>query len=190
MACLHYKKPNQSSPSSLRSEAKQFGDVIQCDVMWIRVGKDKHPILSVIDQATKYQVATLLPSERGEHLVHGLERAWVKHFGVPTTLCSDEGRGWVGDTMNNWTSTNSVNHEVAPGEAHTRLALVERRHQVLQIFFCCERLSASMARSLHLSFICIPQSTRALDQGGVEPRQAVSPKALRPWTIPLRYSVG
>ena len=57
-------------------------------------------------------------------------------------------------------------------------------------FFCCERLSASMARSLHLSFICIPQSTRALDQGGVEPRQAVSPKALRPWTIPLRYSVG
>ena len=57
-------------------------------------------------------------------------------------------------------------------------------------FFFCERLSASMARSLHLSFICIPQSTRALDQGGVEPRQAVSPKALRPWTIPLRYSVG
>ena len=41
-----------------------------------------------------------------------------------------------------------------------------------------------------LSFICIPQSTRALDQGGIEPRQAVSPKALRPWTIPLRYSVG
>ena len=41
-----------------------------------------------------------------------------------------------------------------------------------------------------LSFICIPQSTRALDQGGVEPRQAASPKALRPWTIPLRYSVG
>ena len=33
-----------------------------------------------------------------------------------------------------------------------------------------------MARSLHLSFICIPQSTRALDQGGVEPRQAVSPR--------------
>ena len=45
-------------------------------------------------------------------------------------------------------------------------------------FFCCERLSASMARSLHLSFICIPQSTRALDQGGVEPRQAVSPRPL------------
>ena len=57
-------------------------------------------------------------------------------------------------------------------------------------FFCCERLSASMARSLHLSFICIPQSIRALDHGEVEPRQAVSPKALRPWTIPLRYSVG
>ena len=45
-----------------------------------------------------------------------------------------------------------------------------------KLIFCCERLSASMARSLHLSFICIPRSTRALDQGGVEPRQAVSPR--------------
>ena len=41
-----------------------------------------------------------------------------------------------------------------------------------------------------LRFLCSPQSTRALDQGGVEPQQAVSPEALRPWTIPLRYSVG
>ena len=30
--------------------------------------------------------------------------------------------------------------------------------------------------SLRLSFNCIPQSTHALDQGGVEPRQAVSPR--------------
>ena len=35
-----------------------------------------------------------------------------------------------------------------------------------------------MARSLHLSFICIPQSTRALDQGGVEPGKLSALKPL------------
>ena len=176
VACLRYKKPNQPSPSSLRSEAKQFGDVIQCDVMWIRVGKNKHPILSVIDQATKYQVATLLPSERGEHLIHGLERAWVKHFGVPTTLCSDEGRGWVGDAMNQWTSTNSVNHEVAPGEAHTRLALVERRHQVLrkalEIFLNDRNLDGTAGLRTALTYV-MPQINSAPTVAGFSPMQWV-----------------
>ena len=58
------------------------------------------------------------------------------------------------------------------------------------IFFVASAFRPVWPGRCDLSFICIPQSTRALDQGGVEPRQAVSPKALRPWTIPLRYSVG
>ena len=58
------------------------------------------------------------------------------------------------------------------------------------LFFVASAFRPVWPGRCDLSFICIPQSTRALDQGGVEPRQAVSPKALRPWTIPLRYSVG
>ena len=38
----------------------------------------------------------------------------------------------VGDQMEQWTNFNSVEHDVAPGEAHSRLALVERRHSVLR----------------------------------------------------------
>ena len=53
-----------------------------------------------IGQATKYIVTTLLHGERGEHLIHGFKRAWIRHFGLPQCLCTDEGRGWVGDEMN------------------------------------------------------------------------------------------
>ena len=43
--------------------------------------------------------------------------------------------------------------------------------------FLLERHLARVAWSLTvLNLICIPQSTHALDQGGVEPRQAVSPR--------------
>ena len=45
------------------------------------------------------------------------------------------------------------------------------------LFFLLERHLAQVAWSLSvLNLICIPQSTHALDQGGVEPRQAVSPR--------------
>ena len=52
-----------------------------------RVGSRKFPILSVIDQATKFQAAALLPGERGEDLVAALERCWVRHFGAPQNWC-------------------------------------------------------------------------------------------------------
>ena len=81
-----------------------------------------------------------------------------------------------------------ITRQAGPGLEMWLAGTPEEIEHLVQ-FFCCERLSASMARSLHLSFICIPQSTRALDQGGVEPRQAVSPKALRPWTIEIEHLV-
>ena len=55
------------------------------------------------------------------------ERRWVRHFAVLRTLWIDEGRGWCSDEFASWTT-----HEVFPGEAHTRLSVVERRHQVLR----------------------------------------------------------
>ena len=53
--------------------------------------------------------------------------------------------------------------------------------------FLCERHLGHVPWSLRLSFICIPQMTRALDQGGVEPRQADAvAKRYRPWPKGLR----
>ena len=53
-------------------------------------------------------------------------------FGPPQQLVTDEGRAWLGHDFENWTSVHGVDHIVAPGEPHERLALVERRHAVLR----------------------------------------------------------
>ena len=92
----------------------------------------KYPILSNIDMATKYQTATLLRQEKTDDFITGFERSWIAHFGPPATLVTDEGRGWLSDQMGEWTDAHSIFHEIAPGEAHTRLNLVERRHAVLR----------------------------------------------------------
>ena len=57
-------------------------------LLWIKCNTSakKFPILSVVEQATKYTVATLLHGEKGDDLIRGLERAWIRHFGLPRLL--------------------------------------------------------------------------------------------------------
>ena len=100
--------------------------------MWIKLQEKKFPILSMIDVATKYQAAAVIYGERSQDYLHALERGWIRHFGCPQVLVTDEGRGWASDEMLNWTSSMNIKHNMAPGEAHTRLSLVERRHAVLR----------------------------------------------------------
>ena len=126
-----YKKPNKASPAQLPT-ADSFNQVIQADVLWIKLGSKKYPILSVVDTSTKFQAASVLYGERTSDFLHALERGWIRHFGCPTTLITDEGRGWASDEMLTWTSDVNIQHMISPGEAHTRLGIVERRHAVLR----------------------------------------------------------
>ena len=56
----------------------------------------------------------------------------VAHFGVPGQLLTDEGRPWLSGIMDEWTTAHGLQHKVAPGEAHERLAIVERRHALIR----------------------------------------------------------
>eukprot|EP00435_Cladocopium_sp_Y103_P051490 s1436_g16.t1 len=57
--------------------------------MWIKVNDRKFPILSLLDQATKFQAAGVLHGERAEHLISVMERHWARHFDCPRTLLTD-----------------------------------------------------------------------------------------------------
>ena len=130
-ACERYKKPDAVPPAAV-DDVKEFNQQLQADVFWIKLQDRKVPILSVVDKATRFQAAGVLHSERSEDLQRVLERIWIRHFGCPKTLLTDEGRGWAGDQFQEWTTDHFVEHIIAPGEAHSRLALVERRHAILR----------------------------------------------------------
>ena len=110
----------------------QFNEVLQADVMWLRRGSQKYAVMSMVDSATRYTAAVLIRSEHTDNYIKALERAWIAHFGTPGSLLTDEGRGWLSTQMDEWTSAHNIKHVVSPGEAHERLALVERRHAVIR----------------------------------------------------------
>ena len=55
------------------------------------------------------------------------------------------------------------------------------------IVFCCERLSASMARSLHLKFSLCTTSNSHPGPGGSRTAASCQPQAWRPSAIPLQH---
>ena len=55
--------PNKPSPATLK-QPKEFGEAVQADVMWIKDGDGKVAVLSMVDLATKYQVAAVVMGER------------------------------------------------------------------------------------------------------------------------------
>ena len=130
-ACSKYKKPNAAAPSSFK-QSKEFNEILQADVFFIKLADKKFPVMSLVDTATRYCAATLLNNEQSEEYIRALERCWIRHFGPPQNLITDEGRPWLGGKFDEWTSAHGIHHKVAPGEAHERLAVVERRHAVLR----------------------------------------------------------
>ena len=175
VACQRYHKPNSPSPAQVATSTI-FNDTLQADVFWIKLGDKKFPILSMVDVATKYQAASVIYGERTQDFLHALERGWLRHFGCPQVLVTDEGRGWASDDMLNWTSSMNIKHVMAPGEAHTRLSLVERRHAVLrkavEIYLTDLKLSTVDGIRQALAYV-LPQVNASPTVAGFSPAQWV-----------------
>ena len=131
--CLRYHKPNQASPAAMPT-ASTFNVVVEADVMWLKILE--YPVLHVIDVATKYQAACVVHGERSQALLN---------FALT--------RDVVGPLMKCWATFTDLNlkHTVSPGEAHQKLGLVERYHQVLRKaaeVFMTDRNDVSLKGSL------------------------------------------
>ena len=175
VACQRYRKPNSAAPAAVPT-AKDFNQQVQADVLWIKDKETKYPILSMVDVGTRFQAACLIRGESSEFLIGALEKCWIRHFGVPRQLHTDEGRGWLGDPFQKWTTDKMIEHLVAPGEAHERLGLVERRHSILrkaiEVYTHDLGLSGTSGIKEALVYV-VPQINNTTNVAGFSPAQWV-----------------
>ena len=91
-------------------------------------------------------------------------------------LHTDEGRGWLGEQFQNWTTDRMIEHLVAPGEAHERLGLVERRHSILrkavEVYLHDLELSGPDGIKESLVYV-VPQINNTANVAGFSPSQWV-----------------
>lgn len=129
--CYHRAKPSQVPPAAGIS-SRSFNNRLVVDSAWIQLGKDRQCILTVVDEATRYTTVRILNSEKAPEFVKGLERSWIRHFGVPKYLRVDSAKGWEARVVRDWCADKGIILEVAPAEAHNWLGVVERKHQVVR----------------------------------------------------------
>ena len=129
--CLKRKKPAGVPPASGLT-AREFNERLMLDSAWIDTSDGRMCVLTIMCQATRFVTIRVLGSEQSKELLKGLERAWIKHFGVPKIIRIDEAKGWSATLIREWCSDHGVELEIAPAEAHSWLGAVERRHQVVR----------------------------------------------------------
>ena len=129
---LHKRPIGHPVPSVPRPT--HFNDRVQADTLWVHVpGRRKAiPVLMMSDVTTRLLSGRELRIESTEEFIKQMERGWVRSFGPMKRLFVDEHRAWCSDGMRQWCTEQGVELKISPGESHTRLAILERRHQVVR----------------------------------------------------------
>ena len=206
--CYARKPPKQSPPAS-GLKCTEFNDRILVDSHWIscedsmvkervpapgtpaarrreKDKKEKRPtgrqcVLTIIDHATRYCSIRILQSEKAEEFTKGLERAWVKHFGVPKVLRIDEAKGWSSTHVREWAAQRGITLEVQPAENHTWLGVVERKHQVVRraLELYMDQCGSHNLSALKEAALYVPHSINQLSfHRGFTPQQWVLGKSM------------
>ncbi|OLQ01345.1 Copia protein [Symbiodinium microadriaticum] len=132
----------------------------------------------MMDAATRFLAARYVNKETTSEFLVALQRGWIRTFGPPTSLFVDSHRAWGSDEMMHFTTEHGIELVISPGEAHERLAQLERRHQVLrravELYLEDNPPTGSGIEALieALTFV-VPQLNQSLSVGGFSPTQWV-----------------
>jgi transposase InsO family protein len=118
------KKKTPARPSVALPRATDFNEILTMD---LKIWEGKY-ILYMIDSFSRYTVATVIPRKKPNEVVDAIFKHWVKYFGVPHTVMTDNGGEFTGEEMRNVTSYLNVYKDTTGAEAPWMNGLNERNH--------------------------------------------------------------
>lgn len=168
--CRAWQKPSNRSMHNSRLSEK-FNDVIQFDLMFV----EEHIIGHLCDEATRFSVTAVLPNRETDTILRFITQSWIRLFGPPRTLMSDQEGGLSSEEGAIWFERFGINPKLTPKGAHA--AIVERHHQTLRgIIHRVLQQSREEKLDLHFEDV-LSESTLAknifTNIGGFSPYQAV-----------------
>ena len=153
-----------------------FNERVLADTIWLQVQGRPVPVVTMLDAATKFLRARLIKRETTQDFVQAVERGWIRMFGPPSSLHVDSHRAWGSEAFRDYTTDHDIQLVISPGEAHNRLAQLERRHHVLRRaveIYMADKQQDTMACLKEALIYVIPQINSTLSVGGFSPTQWV-----------------
>ena len=100
--CKRVSRPRLRRPVSV-PRTRQFNDTLLADVhFWNYQGREVL-VYSMTDEATRFHVTQILPSQSARDLYEAIMTAWVKWAGAPRFLLVDlTDHIWLGSSLYSW----------------------------------------------------------------------------------------
>ena len=129
--CHKLAPPAPSAKSALRTTYK-FNERLLSDTIWLQVKGRPTPVVTMLDAASKFLAARVVKKETSGDFLQALQRGWIRTFGPPQAIHVDSHRAWGSEEVRDFATEHDIQLVISPGEAHNRLASLERRHHVLR----------------------------------------------------------
>ncbi|CAE7314416.1 RE2, partial [Symbiodinium necroappetens] len=123
--CRTWARPGPKSVASSHLPSA-FNAELQVDLLFIR----EHVILHMIDVATRFVVAKIVPSRETNDILTALQEAWVSLFGPPSTIVADQEGALSGVAGGAWMSHRDIKY--VPKAKYAHASVVERHNALLR----------------------------------------------------------
>eukprot|EP00971_Amphidinium_carterae_P342128 6481320-Amphidinium_carterae.1 len=123
-----------------------FNECVQVDLLFLAEGT----VLHCVDTTIKWSVAAFIKDRSTEEVLRTLTHIWLRQYGPPATIVSDQEGALSGDAARLWASRWGLVVLLRPRQAHANI--VERAHDVVRGIYLKIR-SQTKAEGL----ICTPE---------------------------------
>ena len=125
-ACRLWKRPTNKPVTGSRISTR-FNECVQIDILFLADGI----VLHAIDEATRFTLAGLIPDKTPASIQEWLMTNWVRYFGPPKVVLSDQEGALCSDESAVWCERQNIELRLRPKHSHA--AVVERHHEILRI---------------------------------------------------------
>jgi transposase InsO family protein len=129
--CLANKRPAPHNVSRLVTATK-FKQAVSIDAFTWTVDNNNHLVLVMIDEATRYLVAKVIPNEQARTIIQTVEEMWIKWAGRPGTIKIDELRAHCSKEFLEWCERHDIKVDMIGGEQSWYLGVVGRHQEVFR----------------------------------------------------------
>ena len=113
--CRTWARPGPKSVASSHLPTA-FNAELQVDLLFIR----EHVILHMIDVATRFVVAKIVPSRETNDVLTALQEAWFSLFGPPSMIVADQEGALSGVAGGAWMSHRDIKYVPKAKYAHAQ----------------------------------------------------------------------
>lgn len=105
----------------------------------LRGGEEFSYILTIIDRCTRWAIVKPMKEVTSKEVIRILQDYWIKPYGIPRTLLSDQGRQYTSKEFNNELQEWKIYHLMSTSYNPRGNSISERINQVIARAFRCQR---------------------------------------------------